>query len=875
MNARKALTAAATLVFVFCAAAPSYADISNAAVLFLRIPVGARSLGMGEAFTAMADDATATHWNPAGLGAYPFSSTWMESSVPSIYRPIRSIAAAKNGSSGERYSGYDVWAISPKGLIRYDNKSWQTGEVFRTRTDQTVNGIVTKYFNVGNEARAIEAVARVAAANSSMSQEDLSAYIQAVMSGSPADYKDTAAFRIVGDSLLALYPECRINWMKVAEARGIWMPGEKARALTVRDMDRIFFALDHARTRFIPEELRLPYSAILGGEATVLASSGTQLFLGTTDGLAIYNGRAWKTFSTADGLPDGHITSLAAVGSIALIGTTHGAVYYDGTGVARFKDTVGLPADTVSAIAGQRPGDYYAVVNHDLYHFDGLTWSNTIGYTVAVDDTPDVIAGKFAVYGSAQEKEDYIKKLLAIPQAEPPKADSTKPADSSAVAPVSIFSSGNQIIVPYLAGFKGQVNTLKIVDSAVWVGTEYGVAYFDKNRWHTPGYRDVKVTEGQDLTAFVLDRKGSRIDTAAYRSVLRTVNDLSSDSLVAGQVLKVRANPAAASINSIAAGSRRVFVATDEGLLEYSEGQWSRADISDLGSTATQTIFTHDEETWLATADLVTISARAFSEIAPSHSKWLPGLADDLYHENWSFVTHLKGLGTIGLSPTFMSYGSFNRTKAGSPVVVGTFDAFDIAMAASFGASLTNKLKGGISAKVIYSRLALQGTEAEVGSGTSTGFALDFGVLYQQSPRLNIGVAVTNLGPKMMYFQAAQSDPLPANLSVGVTYKLKQSDYLKWTVSFDANKLLPGTKLSNLKSELKELILNGGMELTYANLIAGRVGYIYDQEGSVKALTLGAGLSIKRGLWFDIAYIPSSGDMPLGNTLLITPRYRW
>jgi len=44
----------------------SYA-VSEAAVLFLLISPGARASGMGEAFVALADDATAVFWNPAGL----------------------------------------------------------------------------------------------------------------------------------------------------------------------------------------------------------------------------------------------------------------------------------------------------------------------------------------------------------------------------------------------------------------------------------------------------------------------------------------------------------------------------------------------------------------------------------------------------------------------------------------------------------------------------------------------------------------------------------------------------------------------------------------------------------------------------------------
>ncbi len=36
---------------------------------FLRIPVGARAVGMGNAFTAKSDDMTAIYWNPGGLAA--------------------------------------------------------------------------------------------------------------------------------------------------------------------------------------------------------------------------------------------------------------------------------------------------------------------------------------------------------------------------------------------------------------------------------------------------------------------------------------------------------------------------------------------------------------------------------------------------------------------------------------------------------------------------------------------------------------------------------------------------------------------------------------------------------------------------------------
>ncbi|MGD8719841.1 MAG: PorV/PorQ family protein [Candidatus Zixiibacteriota bacterium] len=58
------------VAIVACAAAAAAADAGSSAAAFLKIGVGARAVGMGEAQAALAEGPDALYWNPAGLAAY-------------------------------------------------------------------------------------------------------------------------------------------------------------------------------------------------------------------------------------------------------------------------------------------------------------------------------------------------------------------------------------------------------------------------------------------------------------------------------------------------------------------------------------------------------------------------------------------------------------------------------------------------------------------------------------------------------------------------------------------------------------------------------------------------------------------------------------
>ena len=279
----------------------------------------------------------------------------------------------------------------------------------------------------------------------------------------------------------------------------------------------------------------------------------------------------------------------------------------------------------------------------------------------------------------------------------------------------------------------------------------------------------------------------------------------------------------------------------------------------------TREMIHQDGELWFATDEKVVIYAHAKREITFMHANWLPELADDLYYEYLSYVQHMEGWGTIGANVTFLSLGKNVRTDEFN-TYLGEFDSYEMAFTFSYGTRLSPNMSTGLSAKVIYSRLAEFGAGMEKGKGSGSSFALDAGLLYRTPIRkLTLGAALTNLGPNIAYIDLNQSDPLPRNLAVGLAYKIVDTPFNRLTGTLEVNKELVGLD-DPVSEEIEEAILNTGVEYWYGTYVALRAGYVYDKVGDVKNPTFGAGLQYGR-FRFDFAYIPSSKTSALSNTM--------
>ncbi|MFQ5709256.1 MAG: PorV/PorQ family protein [bacterium] len=257
--------------------------------------------------------------------------------------------------------------------------------------------------------------------------------------------------------------------------------------------------------------------------------------------------------------------------------------------------------------------------------------------------------------------------------------------------------------------------------------------------------------------------------------------------------------------------------------------------------------------------------------------KWLPQFnLSDLYYVFGAYRQSIEGLGTVAGDITFLNLGQQTRTNADG-FEEGTFNSSEWAITLSYATLLSKTFGLGINFRFIRSNLSDRGAGAELGSGKASAFAFDVGILKKNLivNRLNFGLDISNVGPKISYIDDAQADPIPTNFRAGFAYRAVDQEFNKLTFVFDVNKLLvnrkdDGTPDSVFKAFFSswgnnDIILNLGGEYWYADLIALRAGYNHDPDGNLKYLTFGAGLrySIYQ---FDFSYITDK-DSAVSNTI--------
>jgi len=244
-----------------------------------------------------------------------------------------------------------------------------------------------------------------------------------------------------------------------------------------------------------------------------------------------------------------------------------------------------------------------------------------------------------------------------------------------------------------------------------------------------------------------------------------------------------------------------------------------------------------------------------------AHTKWF---ADINY--NWAgAMLNLGGVGTIGLSVTYLDYGDIEVTTLAEQDGTGQFfTASDMSLGLTYAYNLTDRFSIGGNVKYI---------QQKIWNSSATSFAADLGVLFLSDIYgLRIGATITNFGSAMsmdgkdllvqhdvdpnnfgnndQILAKLQTDefPLPLTFKIGLAMDLVDSENHRFTIAADA--LHPNDNNESV---------NIGAEYMFYNIIAFRVGYkSLFLDNTEEGLTAGVGLNYNftadLGIRFDYAY---------------------
>ena len=210
-----------------------------------------------------------------------------------------------------------------------------------------------------------------------------------------------------------------------------------------------------------------------------------------------------------------------------------------------------------------------------------------------------------------------------------------------------------------------------------------------------------------------------------------------------------------------------------------------------------------------------------------------------------SFTRAVGDRGTWGVQGRFISYGEMKETNA-SNEQTGTFSAREVALGGTFAYGLTERITGGITAKLVGSY---------IGQFSSMGVCVDLGLNYYDPEReWSIGAVARNLGGQITAYED-EFERMPLDLQLGVSKRLMGSP-LRFSATL--------VRLNDRQYGIgKHFVLGADLLLSEQFYVAAGYNPLRASEMKITAgdeesshgaaLSLGAGMMLER-LQLHIAY---------------------
>lgn len=288
-----------------------------------------------------------------------------------------------------------------------------------------------------------------------------------------------------------------------------------------------------------------------------------------------------------------------------------------------------------------------------------------------------------------------------------------------------------------------------------------------------------------------------------------------------------------------------------------------------------------------------------------SYTPWLRKLVSDI---NLANVTGFYRIGDYSAVSASLRYFSLGEVYL-SDMDDMTIKPYEMAIDVGYSRMLSQCFSMGVNLRFIFSDIKYDYTsESSAGKAFAADIAmyrLGYLMLGNRECSLGWGINISNIGTKISFGGSDDAEFIPTNLRLGLNFTVPFNEYNKFSIAFDANKLLIptypkqeegependyldrvqrdyydvspiagifksfGDAPGGFKEEMQEIRWSIGCEYTYNDRFMLRAGYHHESEnkGNRKYFTVGAGFHMSV-FTIDAAYCFSTAQTnPLDQTM--------
>ena len=303
------------------------------------------------------------------------------------------------------------------------------------------------------------------------------------------------------------------------------------------------------------------------------------------------------------------------------------------------------------------------------------------------------------------------------------------------------------------------------------------------------------------------------------------------------------------------------------------------------------------------------------SGVGVSYTPYLSKLVSDVFLANINYYNIIDERSSWSTSFKYFSLGDIDILQ--NPQDIPYLEnPNEFTLDASYILKLNDYFSMGVTGRFLMSDVKLQSVDSD--SSSASSFAVDISGFYQSDVKAyqnfnglwRFGFNISNLGPRMKYEELGKKNFIPTNLKLGSAFDFIFDSSNKLSINLELNKLLvPSPSIPILNSndqiigynqkdvnflsglfksfgdapdgfseELKEITLALGIEYTYDDSFALRLGYFGENEnkGARKYITFGTGFKLE-DINLDLSYLLSTSSVisPLENILRFSFTYNF